>query len=173
MLNKKALMLTIGITAFVIVTVGGVIAAYAQTQSGTDRTMTAEDMLNDPAVQAVLNEREAAYQRLLDEANQRLAEAETPTPTTEPAQQEYPISVGLAVALAQDALGGGTLLRNVELVNFNGRVAYELIMDRGKVYVDATSGAILFNSAASASFASASGSSRDYEHEDEHDDDDD
>ncbi|TFH35032.1 MAG: hypothetical protein E4G99_08220 [Anaerolineales bacterium] len=169
MLNRKALMLSVGITAFVIVTIGGVFAAFAQSRLGSGPAIAAADLLSDPAVQAALSEREAAYQQLIDEANQRLAEATTATTVmTEPVLEEYPVSIGLAVALAQNALGGGTLLRQPEMVLLNGRVAYELILDRGQVYIDATSGAILYNSGAAALVANASGSSRGHDDDDDH-----
>jgi len=169
MFNRKAFMLSIGITAFVIVTVGGIVAAFAQSRSGSEPAMAATDLLSDPAVQAVLREREAAYQQLIDEANRRLADATTPT--AEPILEDYSVSAGLAVALAQNALGGGTLLRQPEMVSFSGRVAYELILDRGQVYIDATSGAILYNSGV-IQVASASGSSREHEDDDHGDFDD-
>jgi hypothetical protein len=143
MIHRKALMLSLGSTAFVLVTAGGVYAGVTQAQVAPVATVAVEDVLNDPAVQAVLREREAAYQELIDEANQRLAEFATPT--AEPTVDQYPVTAGLAAALARNALGGGALLRQPELVLFNGRVAYELIFDRGRVYVDAVSGAILYD----------------------------
>lgn len=175
MINRKALMLSIGITTFVIVLIGGVYAAYATAGEKQSVDMTVEELLDDPEVQAVLQEREAAYQQLIDEANQRLEaqSQEAESQETESEAEEYPISVGLAVALAQDALGGGTLIRNVELVSVNGRVAYELIFDRGEVYIDAVSGAILYNSSASEQMADRSRShDDDDDHEHEGDDDD-
>jgi hypothetical protein len=165
-MNRKALTLSIGITAFVLITIGGVIAAYAQSRTAVTPEVRVEDVLNDPTVQAALREREAAYQQLIDEANQRLAEVSAPVEET--IVNEYPVSVGLAVALGQGELGGGTLLRQPELVSFNGRAAYELIFDRGQVYVDATSGAILYNSGSASLFANTSGSASRHEDDDEH-----
>ncbi|MEJ2012180.1 MAG: hypothetical protein P8X64_08150 [Anaerolineales bacterium] len=161
-MNRKALFLSLGITAFVLVTAGGVLAAFAQSQSAP-QPATIEDVLNDPEVQALLQEREAAYQQMIDEANQRLVEAEGAAEGS--VAGEYPVPADLAVALGRIALDGGTLLRNPELVSVNGRAAYELIYDRGRVYVDATSGAILFNSSAGSSLVNSSPSSR--EHDDE------
>jgi hypothetical protein len=147
MLNRKALMLSAGITAFTLIVAGGAFAGYAQSRSAQNAdVITAEDVLNDPAVQAVLREREAAYQQMIEEANQRLAELSAPA--EEAVASEYPVSAELAAALGRIALGGGTLLRQPALVSVNGRAAYELIYDRGQLYIDATSGAILFNSAA-------------------------
>jgi hypothetical protein len=183
MIHRKALMLSIGVTTFLVVLVGGVYAAYARAGEEQPVEMTVEEMLEDPEVQAVLREREAAYQQMIDEANQRLeaqaAEQEQvqEQEQAEPETEEYPISVGLAVALGQDALDGGTLIRNVELVSVNGRAAYELIFDRGEVYIDAISGAILYNSSASEQMASRSGSDHDddddHEEHEEHEDHDD
>jgi hypothetical protein len=164
-MNRKALMLSIGITAFVLVTAGGVLVSYAQSRAaGTVEAPTVEDVLQDPSVQAVLREREAAYQQMIEEANQRLAELSAPAEQT--SADEYPVPADLAAGLARISLGGGTLLRQPELVRVNGRAAYELIFDRGRVYVDATSGAILYSSSAASSLASSSGSPR--EHDDDH-----
>jgi hypothetical protein len=182
MINRKALMLSLGITAFVVVLASGVYAASARSGEEQPVEMTVEEMLEDPEVQAVLREREAAYQQLIDEANQRLEaqaeeqEQEQEQEQAEPETEEYPISIGLAVALGQNALDGGTLIRNVELVSVNGRAAYELIFDRGEVYIDAISGAILYNSSASEQMASRSGSDHDdddddHEEHEDHDDD--
>ncbi|MGD2059164.1 MAG: hypothetical protein PVF85_08850 [Anaerolineales bacterium] len=163
MINRKALMLSVGTTAFVVVLAGGIYAGYAQSPAPAEADVSIEDALNDPQVQQVLREREAAYQEMLEQANQRLISQSEGS--DQAVEEEYPISVGLAVALGQNALGGGTLIRNAELVSVNGRAAYELIFDRGQVYIDAISGAILYNSNASAQVASSGGSHR--EHEDE------
>lgn len=182
MINRKALMLSLGVTTFVVVLIGGVYAAYARSGEEQPVEMTVEEMLEDPEVQEVLREREAEYQKLIDEANQQLEaqaeqqEQEEEQEMEEPEEEGYPISVGLAVALGQNALDGGTLIRNAELVSVYGRVAYELIFDRGEVYIDAISGAILYDSSASEQMASRSGSHHDDddddddEHEDEHED---
>lgn len=165
MVNRKALMLSVGTTAFVVVLAGGVYAGYSQSVAPAEAGVSVEDVLNDPQVQQVLREREEAYQQMLDEANQRLiSQSES---SDQAVVDEYPISVGLAVALGQNALGGGTLIRNAEVVSVNGRPAYELIFDRGQVYIDAVSGAILFNSNANSQLASSSGSHREHE-DDEH-----
>ena len=163
-MNRKALMISIGITAFVVVTVGGVIVSYAQSRSAASTDPpTVEDVLNDPSVQAVLQEREAAYQQMIEEANQRIAELSTPA--EEMTAEEYPVSADLAAGLARISLGGGTLLRQPELVSVNGRAAYELIFDRGRVYIDATSGAILYTSSGASNLANSFNSNRDHDDE--------
>jgi hypothetical protein len=158
-------MFSIGTTAFVIVLAGGVYAGYSQSVAPAEAAVSVEDVLNDPQVQEVLREREEAYRQMLEDANQRLvSQSEN---SDQEVVDEYPISVGLAVALGQNALGGGTLIRNAELVSVNGRSAYELIFDRGQIYIDAVSGAILYNSNANSQLANRSGSHREFE-DDEH-----
>jgi uncharacterized membrane protein YkoI len=70
-----------------------------------------------------------------------------PAPTAPPAPT-YPISPDMAATIALNAVPGATLTRQPELVDFQGAVAYEVILDRGAVYVDATSGQVLYNGAA-------------------------
>ena len=60
MINHKALMLSLGSTAFVLVTAGGVYAGVTQAQVAPVVTVAVEDVLNDPAVQAVLRGGQAA-----------------------------------------------------------------------------------------------------------------
>jgi uncharacterized membrane protein YkoI len=56
------------------------------------------------------------------------------------------ISPDLAAQIAaQTAASGAVLSGNAELVNFQGTVAYEVVFDSGKIYVDASTGAVLYN----------------------------
>jgi hypothetical protein len=164
MIHRKALMISIGVTAFVVVLAGGVYNAYASSGQDSQAEMTVEDLLNDPQVQAILQEREAVYQQMLAEAQQ--SQDTSSVADANQVSDESFIEAGLAVALGQNALGGGTLIRNPELVSVYGRPAFELIFDRGQVYVDAVNGAILYNSRAGSQVASSSGSS--HHEEDEH-----
>ncbi len=56
------------------------------------------------------------------------------------------LSADRASQIALHAVPGATLVRPPELVNYQGIVAYEVVLDRGVWYVDANSGAILANS---------------------------
>ncbi len=124
----------------------------------------------DPTLVA---EREAEYQQALADANQQLQDAYQmqqaladklaaipPTPTPRPvvivqqpaatatsAQPQYPITPEMAGQLALNASAGAILVGTPELVLFEGKVAYEVVLDRGKVYIDATTGAVLYNGA--------------------------
>lgn len=169
MIHRKALMISIGVTAFVVVLAGGVYTAYASSGQNSQAEMTIEELLNDPQVQAVLQEREAVYQQMLAEANQG-QDLSSLANDGQFSDEDF-IEAGLAVALGQNALGGGTLIRNPELVSVNGRPAYALVYDRGQVYVDAVNGAILYNSrAGSQTVSSSSAHHEDDEHEEWDDD---
>ena len=70
------------------------------------------------------------------------------------------------------------MIRTPELVRFEGKVAYEVGFTRGVVYVDATSGAVLFNGtqgkggggqAAAQPAPSGGEHEHESEHEEEHD----
>jgi uncharacterized membrane protein YkoI len=94
-----------------------------------------------------------------------------PAPTAPPAPT-YAISSDMAATIALNAVPGATLTQQPELVDFQGTVAYEVVLDRGNVYVDASSGQILYNGAATtASSGGHGGEHEGGEHESgEHDD---
>jgi uncharacterized membrane protein YkoI len=71
-----------------------------------------------------------------------------PQPTPAPAAPTYAVSPDMAVTIAMNVAPGAKLARQPELVNFQGAVAYEVMLDTGAVYVDANSGQILFNGTA-------------------------
>jgi uncharacterized membrane protein YkoI len=120
-----------------------------------------------------------AYQQQAQPARPRVqaqpqAQAQ-PQPTATlaaPLAPTYAVSPDLAVTLALSAAPGATLTRQPELVDFQGTAAYEVMLDRGAVYVDANTGQVLYNSAANvASSGGHGGEHEDGEHEGgEHDD---
>ena len=56
------------------------------------------------------------------------------------------ITADQATQAAQQLVGTGqTVLKPAALVDYQGKIAYEVTFDKGPVYVDASSGAILFN----------------------------
>ena len=58
------------------------------------------------------------------------------------------ISANQAATIALAAAPGTALASTPEMVNYQGVVAYEMLLDRGAVYIDATSGQVLANSVA-------------------------
>jgi hypothetical protein len=61
------------------------------------------------------------------------------------------ISAEAARNIALNAANLATMIRQPELVRFEGSVAYEVGFTRGVVYVDANSGAVLYNGTQSGS----------------------
>jgi hypothetical protein len=176
-MNQKFAFLVAGIlTAFLLVIGGGL--AGRLTQSATVPTPTtaaieaAPVAQIDPASQIIaqMQQREAAYQQLVDQANQRLQQAydqqraavaqinqtrsvaaaprvqQQPVAAAAPAQSAAPmLSADTAINISIDASGGKRIIRNPELVMFEGHVAYETGFTNGAIYVDAYSGAVLYN----------------------------
>jgi uncharacterized membrane protein YkoI len=169
------------LTAFMLVVIGGVVSRISTTSSPepvpteivVEMTPISVPAL-DPTAEALLREREAAYQAALAEANRRLAEANQQLNTAQrelnemsaqvsvpapaalapapaalapaaPPAPVYAVSPEQAQAIAQANAQGATLIRAPELVSLQGVPAYEMVFDRGAIYVDAQTGAILAN----------------------------
>jgi uncharacterized membrane protein YgcG len=159
---KWTLVFAGGVTAFVLVVIGAV-AGRASADNGAP-TPTATTV--DPAVLQQLDERDAAYRQMIDQANQQLQEAyqkiatleaTQPAPTQESVTQTYPISADLAVGLALNLAPGSRLVRWPELVDFNGTAAWEVILNSGTMYLDATNAVLLYNGVGSSSGSSGGG----------------
>ena len=174
MTQKLALALSAVITAFLLV-VGGAVAArvsqpgVANAASAAAPAAASPDPTTD--LQALLQQREAAYRQLIDQANQRLqqayqqeqaladqanqAAASQPVVVSNqasaPAQQAaaapttYAVTPEGAINIAVGAAQGSTMIRTPELVLFEGKAAYEIGFTRGVLYVDANSGQVLYN----------------------------
>jgi len=65
-----------------------------------------------------------------------------PAPTAVKPQLSADQAAQLAMKLAPDA----RMTRTPELVNLQGTLAYEVVLNQGTIYVDANSGKVLFNS---------------------------
>jgi hypothetical protein len=167
MSQRIALFLSIALTAFVLVMVGAALGVGRQAQA------TPANPTLDPQLVAELQAREAAYQAMIAQANAQLqAEDPTdlpaPTPTPVPTETVYPISPDLAAYIALSVAPNAYLVKPPELVLFRGVVAYEVTLNTGQVYVDANSGAILWNGAVvSAPAGGSTSAGRDDERDDD------
>jgi uncharacterized membrane protein YkoI len=101
---------------------------------------------------AAFLEREAAYQKLINEANQKIEQANqqisqllaaTSAPTAEPTSM-YLFTPDQASEIAKHVTGVYPKT-SPELVVFNGVTAYEVKFATGNIYVDANTGAIIYN----------------------------
>jgi hypothetical protein len=198
---KLKLVITACLTAFLAVVVGAVVNRVSTMQqeqvvaAATETFVPTEEMLPTETIApttataiavvdlAVVQQREAAYQAqlaqanlLLAEASARLAEAQgqantvsqkyndivstqSITPTAIPIPTEaslvyMPVESVTAVARALDA--DAVLQKGPELVLYENRAAYELVFDRGTVYIAADDGSVLSNGMAGFQTVSAS-----------------
>lgn len=170
-MSQKTLVLIAGaLTAFVLVIVGGVSAKVASASAASPAT--------DASVSsAAWSQREAEYQNLIQQANQQLQDAYArlsamgpqATATSIPNGPKVVFTPAEAAGVALDAVPGSKLKRTPELVDYQGTLAYEVRTTAGLFYIDADTGAILYNGAASSYSASApsqsSSSSSYYEHD--------
>ncbi|MGQ9775284.1 PepSY domain-containing protein [Chloroflexus sp.] len=198
-MNRTMFLISAALTAFVLVVIGGVASRLSVSEPVSEVPTEIVIESNpitvpaiDPTVEALIREREAAYQAALAEAQQRLAEANQRLSATQqqlnevateaqaapavavsaapavaqapvapqvaqpdpvqapvaPSAPTYAVSSEQAQAIAQAAAGNATLMRSPELVSLQGTPAYEVVFDRGAIYVDAQTGAILANTIA-------------------------
>jgi uncharacterized membrane protein YkoI len=180
MTQRNAILTAAVLTSFVLVLIGGIVARVTQASAAAEAAPTVTVPVEttatlDPEVQALIAEREAQYQQALQDANAQLQQAyqQQQALAEQLAQQQaqaqtaatYAVSPNMAISTALTVTPGTVLLREPELVNFQGTVAYEVTLDRGQVYVDANNGQVLYNGAV----ATAGGGHDDHENED-HDD---
>lgn len=220
--QRSAFVAALGLTVFVLFVMGGVVTrvagqSVAAELPATATATTVATALPPPppdasALKAIIVEREASYQQLLDQANKQIEQAngrmQEQSAALEKAQQQartaqarlaqpqaqptasvskHAVSTDNAAEIALKAAPGAKLLRAAELVNFQGKVAYEVALDKGMVYVDAEAGVILHNGAVPAVAAASgggggnggggqgspgvnSGREHEQEHENEHED---
>lgn len=200
MTQKTALVLSAILTAFVLVVGGGIIARMSQPEVASAAAPVAAPTNALPntdvaaQVQELLQQRETQYRQLLDQANQRLeamnqqlaaaqktqavpalarsAQTTTTARAVPPAQPALALSAETARNIAIAASNYATLIREPELVRFEGKVAYEVGLTRGVIYIDANTGAVLFNGTQGRSGGQSGvqqpASGGEHEHEDEH-----
>jgi hypothetical protein len=179
--------LTAGLTGFCLALLAGTI--YYLTQAGAPAAPA--PALTQPLVAGV---DQAAYDQALSDARARLTEANArlaaaneraaqaaataaaaaSTPVSPPrataTADPYAVDAAAAVRIALQAAPGAGLLAVPELVLYNNTPAFEARLDRGVVYVAATSGAVLYNGAAAPALAPAAPQAPAAEHEESDDD---
>jgi uncharacterized membrane protein YkoI len=147
MSQKFILMLALSLTAFVLV-IGGALVGWSLHPVDSAASPTASE------IQQVYAQREQEYQARLAEANRALTAAyaaeNSPPPSgqvkiAQPTAPSANITSSEAMLVAALSAPGAKIYSMPELVNLQGRLAYEVNFDQGVVYVDAQNGAILFN----------------------------
>jgi uncharacterized membrane protein YkoI len=154
MKSKVVLFTSIFITVFFLLAAVGVASAMqsnsAATVQDTNANGTTGTVTQPTDLPQGFAEREAAYQNLIAQANQRIETLNNEVATLQ--QQKSPSSVQPAITadkaaqIAVDAAGGDEALQKMpELVNYQGSEAFEVNLENGVVYVDAQSGKVIFN----------------------------
>ena len=160
--RRTALILSAGITGFLMMSMAGIVATT--TANAADITANQAVVTEVPAiaVSAVAEDetaaqREADYRELIDEANQRiqqanaqieklkiqLQQARSANAAQTDQNTQYKVSPDVAAQFVLSVASGASLQADPELVDLNGRVAYEVVLDVGTVYVDANTGRVL------------------------------
>lgn len=164
--QRSMLMIAAALTAFILVLLAGLATRLSQTATALPTTVAdtlatpvASTVVLDPATAALVQEREAAYQAALAEANSRLAQANQQLAQAPIASGAAPAAVSprgaeqaavssfsaeQAAAVAVSYRGGG-VVRSVERESEHGMQVYEVkFTDGGKVYVDVASGQVVY-----------------------------
>lgn len=147
MQQRPTLIIATALTAFLLVFIGGLVVHLSQTTTAVSATTHQTAAVGAPG---------------------------SASPGSTPDMLAATISPDTAATAALGIAPGAALTRTPEMVNFQGTVAYEVSLDRGTVYVDATSGQVLYDSTAIAAVPPADSqsiaSSRMYDddHEGEH-----
>lgn len=152
-MKNKSLIVSIFVTVFLVVVAGGIATSVlANNQPGNSAKINAADAVK------TYQAREAEYQALLAKANSQLELAnqqltqlanstynnDSSSQSTSDLNSSYPVTKEMAMSIAFQTAGDYPL-SEPELVDYNGTVAYEVKFQNGNIYVDATTGQILFN----------------------------
>ena len=122
-MQQTTLLISTALTAFLLIVLGGIIAVFTQqlavVANPTTTSVIVPVSTNGAPVQGATAETGEFAVALSPEDAHRLARAQAPT----------------------------TMLSSIpELVSFEGMIAYEVVFDQGKVYIDANNGHVLYNS---------------------------
>jgi uncharacterized membrane protein YkoI len=143
--TKVTLLISTFLTASILTMVGGVVTFTGNQKAAFEATATQASLAQST--------REAAYQNLLNQANNTISQANSQIAALQnqlqqqsisPTASTYPIQPDQAAAIA-GKLVGLVVDQTPQLVNYNGTVAYEVVFTAGNVYVDANNGTILYN----------------------------
>jgi uncharacterized membrane protein YkoI len=159
--QKLALTLAAAITVFTLILGGGIAGRLAHPIPAASAATVSD-------AQSLYAQREDAYKAQIEAANQALAEAYAKQndvsvelaaqPTADPAVVLTPQG---AMSAAVIAVPGAQILSMPELVDYHGIVAYEVRLNLGVLYIDASNGAVLYSSIAPSQSVILSGNNDD------------
>lgn len=156
----KPLLLTVGATSLVFF--GGVIALSVQSPNADTALSAANVMSQNTDITAVSSDLSSF---------KAVANPLTQPPSANPSPLAA-LTATQATALAQQDVPNSVLQGSPELVNYNGTVAYEVLLDSGATYIDASLGTVLNPVATNDYRAERFDDDDDDDYEDKHHDDD-
>ncbi len=164
-MKRTPLIISIAITTLILITLGGVISVV-QGKGDSNNSMNAAEI--DTAVEKAVTERDAAYRELIDQANQRILEAQEQNQElqeqlddlqeasgdlqADPVEESVPVQSApvqtimvtpeQAAQMAANQLGE-TDIYSVESGNSNGVAVYKVTFSSGAVALVSMEGEIL------------------------------
>lgn len=173
-MKKTTIVISAALTAFTLLILSGVIYSvkhYRQAAAAEAQPVSTEAA---PASPEGFVEREAAYQELIQQANQRLEQAQAEIKRLQTSNALEPARAGISLeAAAQVAANhlGQTEIYSAEDTTFAGQPAYRITFSSGNVVLVSTSGEVLAVQPAfqTPGFSSSTGNQQDLregEHED-------
>jgi hypothetical protein len=147
MAQRIALLATAGLAAFLIVFMGA-LGTYMVLKPPTVSTGTLTAQRNDgTTLEQLPAPPQTGTSGIQSGAPQQGEDSEDQGQTDNEQGETYAVSPDQAVSAALASTPGASLVQQPRLVSFNGTIAYEVPLDRGNVYIDATSGQVLYNGA--------------------------
>jgi uncharacterized membrane protein YkoI len=152
MKSRFVLFVSIFISAFILLSAAGIALAMSNPNVNPPQQNVASTV--QPAAQDALvrqfSEREAAYQKLVADANQRIEtlnnEVTALQQKSTQASADPAVTADKAAQIAINAAGENEALQSMpELVSYQGTSAFEVDLNDGKVYIDAQTGQVLFD----------------------------
>ncbi|NNJ12721.1 hypothetical protein EKD04_020560 [Chloroflexales bacterium ZM16-3] len=144
--RRKTRTISAVITAIILITIGAFVANRSRDTASSPQPTSA------PAAEPV-SVTTAAQPASITTAAQpaSITTAAQPASITTAAQPAtYPVSADQAGTVALASAPGAAISGTPALVSYQGAVVYEVTLDTGLVYVDATSGQVLANTATNA-----------------------
>jgi hypothetical protein len=142
-MNKTAFLISVALAAFVLVSVAGIAYAVRAADKPQEPTTTLPVPTSDPAIEQAFQEREAAYQDLIAQANARLEQAQkreielqaqlaAQQPGDQPGPDRSTLTPEEAVAVAVNFLGQ-TSVYTVETTTVRGENLYMVTFSSGDI----------------------------------------
>jgi uncharacterized membrane protein YkoI len=145
MKHKPAFFVSAALSVFILATLAGVLSFVAKPAEAGTSSQASQD------VAQLLADQQAAYTQVINDANQRLTDAQAAIDSMQGASsstsaESAAIPSEEAAQIASLVAAGSNAPQTApELVDFEGSMAYEVVFDAGNIYVDAISGAVLYN----------------------------